>query len=294
MTAVDDAHPLDPASIVDAFQHDAQLIGRTVSVKWRYADRPERTYEWDGRILGYEAQTHHIRVFYWKQDGFPRLAAGVPGIEVLLPRDGVSYLRIQVTQAHAVTAEALRSAIEGEENEDARHFQGGMDAFVLHDVLSWHAVDDPSGLGGEIVKNRIQQHAAVSLVSSALRRDAMNCVANWIDCARSMEGWRDADSFVRLGNNLVQTLRLCVASEAQGVSAEAVHTAIAQQDETDPVGQAIAKLAKTKQPAKPSFRKCTLCHKTGHTASYCWEAKNKDAKDKDKDGKNGSGGGKKH
>jgi hypothetical protein len=261
--------PIPHADIVQAFAQAQHLVGHTVKVTWAFDNR-DRRFVWHGRILGFEAGAPaKVRVFYWKgQPGFPSLGQDVPGIELLLPRDGVFYYEVQVTAAVAVSAQDLRAAIE---REDAAGNQVGpnlaMDGFLPWEVTSWLAICDPNGLGAEVVKQRIAQFAAVSSTSSHRRQDLFQSISLWIDTARGLDGWQDSESFVRLGNGIMKSMRFLIAEEQHRISTEAIHRQLARDDETDPVGVALAKLQKEK---KPAFRVCDFCGKKGHTEPYCF------------------------
>jgi hypothetical protein len=279
LAATDLETPIPHAGLLAAFQGAAQaLIGHTVAVTWSWQGDRSARVEWHGRILNITNAS--VRIFYWKQGGMPELKRGAPGIEVEMPRANVEYWRVQVTAPVAVSAAELEDAMR---TPPQQHEQISMDSWIFHQVQSWSSLADPSGAGAEITKNRIALLAQVSLTSSAKRREALDLVFAWVDSVKGIDSWLESEPLVRLGNSLVRHLRVVVAEEANGVSSDQIARQLAREDETDPVGQAIARLSAEKK--KPALRFCTFCRKRGHTEPYCNlknASKNEKGSDKNK------------
>jgi hypothetical protein len=266
LAATDQETPIPHAALLAAFQGAAQaLIGHTVAVTWSWQGDRSARVEWHGRILNISNAS--VRIFYWKQDGMPELKRGAPGIEVEMPRANVEYWRVQVTAPIAVSAAELEEAMRA---PGEQHNSMSLESWILHDVTTWANLSEPTGTVAEIIKNRIAMLAQVNLTSSARRKNALQALFSWIDSSKALDNWLEMPPMVALGNSLVSTLRLTVAEESQGVSPEAVARSIAKEDDSDPVGQAIAKLASDKTKKKGAFRSCSYCHKKGHTEEYCF------------------------
>jgi hypothetical protein len=246
-------------------------VGALLCVKWHYTASPAVVYEWHGELTARNLDPNdptkciggEVR-YPVGQRGMPKAQRGIAAIVLPLPNDGVVYDSIEYEGAPPTSLQELFNAQQAEAQYEER--QHSMEDFVFHDVSTWGAVSEPQGLGAEVIKNRIAQMASVSHSSSIKRQNAFEAICFWVDTARTLDGWPEVDSFVKLGNSLVKSIRLLVAEESSKIAPEAVHRQMQKDDDTDPVGQAIAKLA---EKSKPAFRKCTYCQKAGHTERFC-------------------------
>jgi hypothetical protein len=281
LRAVNDDTPIPHPTIIAAFAANTALVGKTIRCTWCYAEGQLAGVKvtWDGRVLGYgDGKT---QVFYWRgQPHFPDLAVGIPGVIVLLPREGVQYWRIEVTEAAAAGDVELQQAME----KEAAAILPPPTPIQLLDVSTWQELVSQR-MGHEILKNKISQYASVSAQSSAKRSGAFASVSLWLDTARDLDSWQDVPSFVALGNGLMVALRLVVAEETLHLSQEEVQRQLRAADDANPLEQAIAKAqaASSSAKKKPGFRKCNTCGKVGHTAAYCYSGEGKEVR------KNGAG-----
>lgn len=274
-------NPIPHATIVSAFQSAPNYIGQTFRVVWSYMDKPGVRNQWDGRVLGFDP-SGKIRIFYWRQKGFPKLQHSEVGIEVLLPRDDVAYYSIKVIRAAQVTDTQLHNAMENQSDDDDDKMSvsnGGRHPFALHDVVTWEDTISSPG-GADYMKLRVSQLLGESITSSARRKDSIEAIHKWIDVASRLQGWDGVSPVVELGQLLVRQARLVVAEETQKIRPDDIMRQITQVDETDPVGRAIATLSKQKNKGT-RIRFCKSCEKWGHDEAHCFrKQKNGDASGK--------------
>ena len=296
MVAADDHTPIPHPEIIAAFAAAPGLVGRTIKVEWTFAEGEMaglRT-KWDGRVLGYgavgSADAGKVKIFYWRgQDRFPRLNNNVPGLEVFLPRTGVQYWKLTITDAVPAGDAELQHNMEEAAREQVEYPEP-----VITDVSTWRMIGAPGGMGAEVMKNKVALYGGVSVSSSARRTSCYDSIVQWIDTAKTLDCWEDVPAFVALGNSLMSTLRITIAEENLRVTADDIRRAMRQENEGDPLEQAIAKVQKegSKAGGKAGFRKCSSCGKVGHTAGYCWardDGGKKPTKPDDGKGKNGVG-----
>ena len=89
--------------------------------------------------------TGTAKIFYWPQPGMPNLR-GAAGLEVIMPREGVRYHSIALTQAAAVSSEALfRAQVEEAGRAGAEEAAGG-------DADGKVSVITPQSLMGKLIK----------------------------------------------------------------------------------------------------------------------------------------------
>ena len=94
---------LDASAVLNAFA--TANPGFLVRVEWQYTEKVQRgdlsTITWNGRFVGMTAGTpSKARVFYWMgQEDMPPIRGDAPGFEVAMPREGVTYYQVRLTNA---------------------------------------------------------------------------------------------------------------------------------------------------------------------------------------------------
>lgn len=248
--------------------------GFTVRVIWAYEDRAETVYTWYGRFLG--MVNNQANVFYWRgQQGFPQLEDNQAGIEVLMPRDGVVYHNLQVTQAIPVTAAQLRAAQDRELAQE----EGDQTLSVADspsDVSRWTITCHQDAR--IIVMEAAVFTGFTATCPSQRVHQAWNIFRHWTDTAAEIQGWQDIAPIVALGNDAFRGVRQAIAEEVLNVRPQDLASKMNEEDyAADPFGKALAQCRTRGRGGRGGGGRssggrfnCDRCGSKSHTTDRCY------------------------